>query len=100
MAVLWSLTCAAVILLLFQDNDLSHSIQPVITIKNHWNTQGEMSDRSSYQPFGASGNCEMLKIILSKRKLVKIIRIMKLFQHQVSFALHLTCVAAWRWRHM
>jgi len=35
MAVLWSLTCAAVILLLFQDNDLSHSIQPVITIKNH-----------------------------------------------------------------
>jgi len=30
MAVLWSLTCAAVIV---QDNDLSYSTQPVITAK-------------------------------------------------------------------
>jgi len=46
MAVLWSLTRAAVKLLLFQANDLSYSTQPVITIKLTDTTQGEMSDRS------------------------------------------------------
>jgi len=49
-AILWSLTRAAVKLLLFQDNDLpfhSSPIQPVITIKITDATQGEMSDRSS-----------------------------------------------------
>jgi len=47
MAVLWSLTCAAVKLVLFEDNDLSYSIQPAITRKITDATQGEMSDRSS-----------------------------------------------------
>jgi len=47
MAVLWSLTRAAVKLLLFQENDLSYSIQSVITIKITAATQGEMSDRST-----------------------------------------------------
>jgi len=47
MAVLWSLTRAAVKLSLFQDNDLSYSMQPVITRKITDATQGEMSDRNS-----------------------------------------------------
>jgi len=47
MAVLWFLTCAAVKLLLFEDNDLSYSIQLAITRKITDTTQGEMSDRSS-----------------------------------------------------
>jgi len=46
MAALWPLTRAAVKLLLFQDNDLSYSIQPVITIKITDTTQDEMSDGS------------------------------------------------------
>jgi len=40
MAILCSLTRAAVKLLLFQENDLSYSIQPVITIKITDTTQG------------------------------------------------------------
>jgi len=44
--IVWSLTCASVKLLLRQDNDLSYSIQPVITIKLTDTTQGEMSDGS------------------------------------------------------
>jgi len=47
MAVLLSLTCAAVEVLLFQENDLSYSIQPAITRKITDITQGEMSDGSS-----------------------------------------------------
>jgi len=47
MAALWSLTRAAVKLLLFQNNDLSYSIQPVITTKITDTTQSEMSDGSS-----------------------------------------------------
>jgi len=47
MAVLWSLTHAAVKFLLFQDNDLSYSIQPAISTKITETTQGEMLDRSS-----------------------------------------------------
>jgi len=45
--VLWSLTRAAVKLLLLQDNELSYSVQPVITIKITDTTQGETSDRGS-----------------------------------------------------
>jgi len=41
------LTRAAVKLLLFKDNDLSYSIQPVITIKITDTAQGKMPDRSS-----------------------------------------------------
>jgi len=47
MAVVWSVTYAAVKLLLFQDNALSYSIQPAITRKITDTTQGEMLDRSS-----------------------------------------------------
>jgi len=93
MAVLWSLTRAAV-KLLFQDNDLSYSIQQAITTKITETTQGEMSDRSSYQPFGTSINLQNAKIILSKRKLIKlsesVIPHQTLFQHQLGFAMHLT----------
>ena len=73
MAGLCSLTRAAVKLVLFQDNDLSYSIQPVITIKITDTTQGEMSDGS--RPVNnlllSLETWKILKTILSKRKLLK-----------------------------
>jgi len=73
MDVLWCLTRAAVKLLLFQDNYLSYSIQPVITIKTTDTTQGEMSDGSrAVNNLSLSlETCKMLKTILSMRKLIK-----------------------------
>jgi len=73
MAALWSLTRAAVELLLFQDNDLSYSIQPVITIKFTDTTQGEMSDgsRAVNNLLLSLETWKMLKTVLSKRKLIK-----------------------------
>jgi len=73
MAALWSLTRAAVKLLLFQDNDLSYSIQPVITIKITDTTQGEMSDgsRAVNNLLLSLETWKMLKTVLSKRKLIK-----------------------------
>jgi len=73
MAALWSLTRAAVKLLLFQDNDLSYSIQPVIIIKITDTTQGEMSDgsREASNLLLSLKTWKMLKTVLSKRKLIK-----------------------------
>jgi len=73
MDVLWCLARAAVKLLLFQDNYLSYSIQPVITIKTTDTTQGEMSDGSrAVNNLSLSlETCKMLKTILSMRKLIK-----------------------------
>ena len=71
MAGLWSLTRAAVKLLLFQDNDLSYSIQPVITIKITDTTQGEMSAKTY----------KILELVIPHDTL---------FHHQLDFAAHLT----------
>ena len=73
MAALWSLTRAAVKLLLFQDNDLSNSIQSVIIIKITDTTQGEMSDgsREASNLLLSLKTWKMLKTVLSKRKLIK-----------------------------
>jgi len=73
MAALWSLTRAGVKLLLFQGNDLSYSIQPVITIKITDTTQGEMSDGSRVvnNLLLSLETWKMLQTVLSKRKLVK-----------------------------
>ena len=73
MAALWSLTCAAVKLLLFQDNDLSYIIQLVITMKITDTTQGEMSDgsRAVNNLLLSLETWKMLKTVLSKRKLIK-----------------------------
>jgi len=72
MVALCSLTSAAVKLLLFQANDLSYSIQPVITIKITDTTQGEMSDGSrAVNNFLLSlETWKMLKTFLSKQKLI------------------------------
>ena len=72
MAALWSLTRAAV-KLLFQDNNLSYSIQPVITIKITDTTQGEMSDGSRVvnNLLLSLETWKILQTVLSKRKLVK-----------------------------
>jgi len=48
MAALWSLTRPAVKLLLFQDNDLSYSLQPVITIKITDTTQGSVASLACF----------------------------------------------------
>jgi len=65
MAILWSLTCASVELLLRQDNDLSYSIQSVITRKITDTTQGEMSDgsRAVNNLLLSLETCKMLKTV-------------------------------------
>ena len=95
MAAPWFLTRAAVKLLLFQDNDLSYSIQPVITIKIADTTQGEMSDGSEAvnNLLPSLETWKMLKTVLSKRKL-KISELViphdTLFHYQLKFTTHLT----------
>jgi len=95
--MLWSLTRAPVKLLLFQDHDLSYSrpIQPVITtVKIADTTQGEMSDEAVNNLSRLQETCKMLKIILSKLKLIKISESVIAheipFQHQLGLAMHLT----------
>jgi len=93
MAALWFFTCAAVKLLLFQDNGLSYSIQPVITIKIADTTQGEMSDGSVNILLLSLETWKMPKTVLSKRKL-KISELViphdTLFHYQLKFATYLT----------
>jgi len=66
----------------------------VITIKITDATQGEISDRSSWQPFAASRNLKNSKNILSKLKLIKtskwVMPHQSLFQHQLDVATHPT----------
>jgi len=66
--------CTVVLkLLLFQDNDLSYTIQPVISIKITDTTQGEMSDesRAVNNLLLSLETWKMLKTVLLKRKLIK-----------------------------
>jgi len=93
--MLWSLTRAPVKLLLFQDHDLSYSrpIQPVITtVKIADTTQGETSDEAVNNLSRLQETCKMLKIILSKLKLIKISE--SVIAHEIPFQhqMHLTCI--------
>jgi len=95
MAAQWSRTCAAVKLLLFQDNDLCYSIQPVITIKITDTTQGEMSDGSrAVNNLLFSRNLENAKNCFIEAKTYQISELViphdTLFHHQLDFTTHLT----------